>query len=81
MDRRSGDAHPASDGERRRNADLRELLDELLALVRQLTRRGHEMPPSELSYAQQRLEWLSDEIWAAATEREREGTTESDERR
>lgn len=68
MDRRSGDAHPAPDGERRRNADLRELLDELLALVRQLTRRGREMSPAELSYAQQRLEWLSDEIWSAATD-------------
>lgn len=57
-----------STGERRRNVELRELLDELLALVRQLTRRGAEMPAEERTYAQQRLEWLSDEIWAVANE-------------
>ncbi|HUF26716.1 MAG TPA: hypothetical protein VMM18_07020 [Gemmatimonadaceae bacterium] len=51
------------DAERRRNVELRDLLDELLALVRQLARRGNEMKPDELAYAQQRMEWLSDEIW------------------
>lgn len=66
----SGDAdRPSSPRERRRNVELRELLDELLALVRQLTRRGGEMSRDQLTYAQQRLEWLSDEIWTVASER------------
>jgi len=53
-------------GERRTNRALRELLDELIALTRHLSRRSPEMSQLELDYAQQRLEWLADEIWTAA---------------
>ena len=57
------------DGERRRNQPLRELLDELVALVRMLARKSPKMSPDELDYAQERLQWLADEIWQSATER------------
>jgi hypothetical protein len=53
-------------GERRTNRALRELLDELIALARHLSRRSGDMSQLELDYAQQRLEWLADEIWTAA---------------
>ncbi len=53
--------------ERRRNLTLRELLDELLLHVRAVARRSPTMSPQELEYAQQRLEWLADEIWRSAT--------------
>lgn len=53
--------------ERRRNPELRDLLDELLALVRHLSNRVDALPPTELEYARQRLEWLADEIWANLT--------------
>ena len=59
----SSDAAP----ERRRNPDLRDLLDEMLALVRHLSHRAAALPPTELEYARQRLEWLADEIWANLT--------------
>ena len=61
-------------GERRTNRALRELLDELIALARHLSRRSADMSQLELDYAQQRLEWLADEIWTAAVSRP-EGTT------
>jgi hypothetical protein len=53
--------------ERRRNQPLREALDDLLAHARDLGRRAKAMTPAELDYAQQRLEWLADEVWRAAT--------------
>ena len=49
--------------ERRRNPELRELLDELLALVRHLSHRAETLTPSEMDYARHRMEWLADEIW------------------
>ena len=52
------------ENERRRNPELRELLDELLALVRHLSHRAETLTPSETEYARHRLEWLADEIWA-----------------
>ena len=52
---------PAVD--RRRNRPLREVLDELLAHTRDIARRAKAMTPAELDYAQQRLEWLADEVW------------------
>ena len=55
-------------GERRQNPELRELLDELLAHVRSLARGAHELSDQQRSYAQQRLEWLADEIWRVTTE-------------
>lgn len=56
--------------ERRSNRPLREVLDELLAHTREIARRAKEMTPEELDYAQQRLEWLADEVWRVATGQE-----------
>ena len=53
--------------ERRRNRPLREVLDDLLQHAREIARRSKAMTPAELDYAQQRLEWLADEVWRAAT--------------
>jgi len=48
--------------ERRRNHILRELLEELVGLARDLARRSRGLTPEELDRAQERLEWLADEI-------------------
>lgn len=53
--------------ERRHNQPLREILDELLSHTREIARRAKAMTPAELDYAQQRLEWLADEVWRVAT--------------
>lgn len=55
--------------ERRANRPLREVLDEFLEHSRMLVRRARDMSPAELEYAQQRLEWLADEVWRVATAR------------
>jgi hypothetical protein len=60
--------HPVPGAERRRNPELRELLDELLTHVRSLSHAAREMSDDQRAYAQQRLEWLADEIWRVATE-------------
>jgi len=70
--RRSGPARlgapaPAEVPERRRNRPLREVLDELLAHTREIARRAKTMTAAELDYAQQRLEWLADEVWRLST--------------
>ena len=59
----------SEESDRRRNQPLRELLDELVALVRTLARKSPDMSPDELDYAQDRLQWLADEIWQSATQR------------
>jgi hypothetical protein len=56
--------------ERRSNRPLREVLDELLGHTREIARRAKDMTPDELDYAQQRLEWLADEVWRVATGQE-----------
>jgi hypothetical protein len=53
--------------ERRTNLTLRELLDELIEMVRHLSRNAANMPQPELTYARERMEWLADEIWDQAT--------------
>ena len=53
--------------DRRRNRPLREVLDELLSHTREIARRAKAMTPAELDYAQQRLEWLADEVWRLST--------------
>ena len=66
--RASTPAAPAVPGsERRRNRTLRDALDDLLTHAREIARRAKSMTPAELDYAQQRLEWLADEVWRAAT--------------
>lgn len=67
-----GGPHGDGSADRRRNLALRELLDELLSLVRDLTHRARELTPAELEYAQDRLEWLADEIWEHAAHPEPE---------
>lgn len=57
----------APPSERRRNRPLREVLDDLLSHAREIARRAKTMTPAELDYAQQRLEWLADEVWRVAT--------------
>jgi hypothetical protein len=67
---RAGGARGGGGGggpERRVNRPLRELLDELLGHTREIARRVKTMSPAELDYAQQRLEWLADEVWPVAT--------------
>ena len=54
--------------ERRHDVALRELLDELLQHVRNVAAHGREMPQADLEYAQDRLEWLADEIWQKVME-------------
>ena len=58
---------PAPRPERRINRPLREVLDELLSHTREIARRAKTMSAAELDYAQQRLEWLADEVWRVAT--------------
>jgi hypothetical protein len=53
--------------ERRYNRPLREVLNELLHHSREVARRAKAMTAAELDYAQQRLEWLADEVWRMAT--------------
>ena len=68
MKRRSGSAAPPASPapERRQNRTLREVLDELVEHVRDIARRARTMKQAELDYAQQRLEWLADEVWRLA---------------
>lgn len=71
MTRRSRPAAPPAP-ERRQNRTLREVLDELVAHVRDIARRARSMSRAELDYAQQRLEWLADEVWRLAVKGEDE---------
>jgi len=52
--------------ERRANHVLREVLDELIDHVRGISSRGGELSDEQIEYAQQRLEWLADEVWQLA---------------
>ena len=54
--------------ERRRDGDLRELLDELIHHVRNVATNAKVMPQADLDHAQDRLEWLADEIWQGVME-------------
>jgi hypothetical protein len=67
--KRASQAQPPSSSapERRQNRPLREVLDELISHTREIARRAKSMTPAELDYAQQRLEWLADEVWRVAT--------------
>jgi len=53
--------------ERRSNPSLREVLDELVAHVRHVANDGKTMSQQDLDYAQERLEWLAEEVWRAVT--------------
>jgi hypothetical protein len=54
--------------ERRQNYTLREILEELVTHARDVAGRAKSMSPEELERAQERLEWLADEVWRVATE-------------
>ena len=54
-------------GERRSNRALREVLDELVEHVRYVARNVGALSRQDLEYAEERLEWLADEVWRAAT--------------
>jgi hypothetical protein len=60
---------PPKPDERRANLDLREVLDELTDHVRMIARTVMTMSQEELEYAQQRLEWLADEVWRIVMEK------------
>jgi hypothetical protein len=61
-------------GERRGNRELRELLDELVEHVRYVARNVRTMSKEDLQYAEERLEWLAEEVWRAAIERKEKGS-------
>jgi hypothetical protein len=52
--------------ERRKRPALREALDELVQHVRVVNRTLSSMAPHEVTHAQERLEWLADEVWRLA---------------
>jgi len=55
-------------GERRANRELREVLNELVDHVRYVARNVRTMPRQDIEYAEERLEWLAEEVWRAAIE-------------
>lgn len=57
----------AAKSERRANRELREVLDELVEHVRYVARNVGELSRQDLEYAEERLEWLADEVWRSAT--------------
>lgn len=59
------------DEERRIHQSLREALDELVQHVRVVRRTLPTMAPHELDHAQERLEWLADEVWRLALDADR----------
>jgi hypothetical protein len=63
---------PAPPIERRTRRLLREALDELVQHVRIVRRTLPSMAPHELAHAQERLEWLADEVWRLALEEDAE---------
>lgn len=59
---------PQPPSERRANRALREVLDELIEHVRYVARNVRTMSTQDLEYAEERLEWLAEEVWRAATD-------------
>jgi Lon protease-like protein len=53
-------------GERRKNLELRERLDEIVALARKLCQDRESLSHETLEEIRLRIEWLAEEIWAAA---------------
>lgn len=52
--------------DRREKLILREVVDDFIAHVREVSRRGSDMSPEEIEYASQRMQWLADEVWQLA---------------
>lgn len=53
--------------ERRHNYTLREILEEFVTHARDVAGRATTMTPEEREQAEQRLEWLADEVWRIAS--------------
>jgi DNA gyrase/topoisomerase IV subunit A len=53
--------------ERRHNYTLREMLEEFVAHARDVAARVATMTAEEREQAEQRLEWLADEVWRIAS--------------
>lgn len=53
--------------ERRHNYTLREMLEEFVAHARDVAARTATMTAEERKQAEQRLEWLADEVWRIAS--------------
>lgn len=56
--------------ERRQNYTLREILEEFVGHARAVAARAATMTPEEREQAEQRLEWLADEVWRIASSAE-----------
>lgn len=67
---RKGPHPPPREPERRRNLTLREILEEFVAHARDIAARTAAMTPDERDEAQERLEWLADEVWRLASSTE-----------
>ena len=63
-------AGPRVQPERRRRTALREAVQDLLQHVRGIADGARTMTDDERSYAEERLEWLADEVWRTMTELE-----------
>jgi len=59
--------------DRRSNRELREVLDELVEHVRYVARNVGGLSRQDLEYAEERLEWLADEVWRSATGKQERG--------
>ncbi len=59
-------AEPTDATERRHNHELRERLEQLTILARELSQKRDELSDRELEEARERIEWLAEEIWNAA---------------
>ena len=44
------------------------MLDELVEHVRYVARNVQTLSKQDMEYAEERLEWLADEVWRAATD-------------
>lgn len=65
---------PSAASERRTRRVLREALDELVQHVRVVQRTLPSMAPHEVAHAQERLEWLADEVWRLALDEDADRT-------
>lgn len=53
--------------DRRHNYTLREMLEEFVSHARDVAARSATMTAEEREQAEQRLEWLADEVWRIAS--------------
>ena len=63
----TGKGPPPNLPERRHNYTLREMLEEFVAHARDVAARTATMTAEQREQAEQRLEWLADEVWRIAS--------------